>query len=95
MTIEERLARIESLLAVLLSRQTARDYYEIDAFAALVEKSPFTVREWARLGRINAEKRNSGRGRSSAWVISHQEFQRYQREGLLPIPRPTPDAIPL
>jgi hypothetical protein len=84
MTIEERLERIESLLAVLLNQQTARDYYEIDAFASLVGKSPFTVREWARLGRIRAEKRNSGRGASTAWVVSHQEYQRYQREGLLP-----------
>ena len=61
-----------------------KDYYEIDEFAKLAGKANFTVREWARLGRIRAEKRRSGRGRFAAWVISHQEWLRYQREGLLP-----------
>lgn len=83
MTIEERLDKIESLLAVLVERQTVKDYYSTDEFARIVGKAEFTVREWARLGRINAEKRKSGRGAFAAWVISHQELQRYQREGLL------------
>jgi hypothetical protein len=87
MTDEEldgRLDRIERMLAVLVERQTVKDFYEIDEFAKLAGKAPFTVREWARLGRIRAEKRRSGRGASAAWVISHQEWLRYQREGLLP-----------
>ncbi len=82
--LDARLARMEQLLAVLVQRQQIKDYYEIDEFAELVGKAPFTVREWARLGRIRAEKRRSGRGPSAAWVISHQEWLRYQREGLLP-----------
>jgi Helix-turn-helix domain len=84
MTIEERLDKIESLLAALVERQIIKDYYSTDEFARIVGKAEFTVREWARLGRINAEKRKSGRGAFAAWVISHQELQRYQREGLLP-----------
>lgn len=47
----------------------------------------FTVREWCRLGRIRAEKGQSGRGAFPAWVIAHQELLRYQREGLLPFTR--------
>lgn len=84
MTLDERLDRIESLLVSLVERQSVKDFYEVDEFARLVGKAPFTVREWARLGRINGQKRGSGRGAYAAWVFSHAELVRYQREGLLP-----------
>ena len=84
MSIEDRLDKIESLLTSLVERQSVKDYYEVEEFARLVGKAPFTVREWARLGRIRAEKRMSGRGAFASWVISHDELLRYQREGLLP-----------
>jgi hypothetical protein len=86
--LDERLDRIESMLASLVERQTIRDWYSTDEFARLVGKAEFTVREWCRLGRVRAEKRQSGRGAHSAWVISHAELQRYQRGGLLPQQRP-------
>ena len=84
LTMEDRLERIESMLSTLVERQIVKDWYDVDEFARLVGKAPFTVREWCRLGRISAEKRNSGRGPHAAWVISHTELQRYQRDGLLP-----------
>ncbi len=84
MSIDERLDRIESLLAALVDRETIKDWYSTDEFARLVGKAEFTVREWARLGRIHAEKRQSGRGAHPAWVISHDELLRYRRDGLLP-----------
>lgn len=87
MTIDERLAQIEALLVVLVDRHATRDYYEIEEFAKLVGKAPFTCREWARLGRIKAEKKLSGRGAYARWVVSHGELLRYQREGLRPGPR--------
>jgi hypothetical protein len=86
MTIEERLERIETMLALLVERQIVKDFYEVEEFARLVGKAAFTVREWARLGRIRADKRKSGRGAFASWVISHVELLRYQREGLLPLP---------
>lgn len=85
-----RLDRIEEMLATLVERQTIRDYYSTDEFARLVGKAEFTVREWCRLGRIQAEKRRSGRGAHPAWAIGHQELLRYQKEGLLPPPGTTP-----
>jgi hypothetical protein len=88
MTIEERLEKIETLLTRLIERETVKDWYSTDEFARLVGKAEFTVREWCRLGRVRAEKRMSGRGAFPAWVVSHQELQRYRREGLLPIRRP-------
>lgn len=83
----DRLERIESTLRLLTEKQTAKDWYATDELARIVGKAEFTVREWCRLGRMRAEKRMSGRGAFPAWVVSHQELLRYQREGLLPLRR--------
>jgi hypothetical protein len=91
--ITDRLTRIEAMLLALVERQTIKDFYEIEEFARLVGKAPFTCREWARLGRIHAQKRRSGRGAFASWVVSHAELLRYQREGLLPL-RPAGRACP-
>ena len=80
----ERLERIEAALALLVRERTAREWYTTEDGARIVGKAEFTVREWCRNGRIRAEKRISGRGAFPAWVISHPELLRYQREGLLP-----------
>jgi hypothetical protein len=82
-TIDERLGRIEQMLAVLVERETIKDYYEIEEFARLVGKAAYTCREWARLGRIRAEKRQSGRGAHATWIVAHAELLRYRRDGLL------------
>jgi hypothetical protein len=84
-SLHERLDRIESVLAALVERETIKEWYSTDEFARLVGKADFTVREWARLHRIRAEKRRSGRGAHPAWVISHEELLRYRRDGLLPL----------
>jgi hypothetical protein len=87
MTLEERLGKIEAMLALLVQRNTTKEFYEVEEFAQFVGKACFTVREWARLGRINGQKRGSGRGAHAAWVFSHAELLRYQRDGLLPLRR--------
>jgi transposase len=84
MTLEERLERIETLLGVLVERQRVKDWYSTEELAVILGKAEFTVREWARHGRVRAEKKLSGRGAHAQWVISHEELQRIQREGLLP-----------
>ena len=84
MSIEERLDEIKALLLVLAERPPVKTFYEVEEFARLVQREPCTCREWARLGRIRAEKKLSGRGAHAQWVISHDELLRYQREGLLP-----------
>ncbi len=76
MTLEQRLEKIEAMLAALVSRQTIKEYYEIEEFARLVSREPFTCREWARHGRIRAEKKLSGRGAHARWVVPHAELLR-------------------
>ena len=88
MTMEERLERIETLLATLVERETTREFYSTDEFARAVGKAEFTVREWCRLGRIHATKRQSGRGAHPAWAISHAELLRFRQHGLLPLQIP-------
>jgi hypothetical protein len=83
--LEARLGRMEALLAALVARETIKDFYDIEEFAQLVGKAEFTCREWCRLGRIRGQKRQSGRGAHPAWVVSHQELERYRRDGLLPL----------
>ncbi len=83
MNLEERLGRIESMLIALLERQPSPEWYSVEQFSRIVGRSELTCREWCRLGRIQAQKKESGRGAHAAWAISHEELQRYQREGLL------------
>ena len=83
-TVEDRLARIEQLLASLVEREAVREFYTTDEFARLVGKAEFTCREYCRLGRLRAVKQGSGRGRHRAWVIPHDELLRFRREGLRP-----------
>jgi hypothetical protein len=84
MTLEERLEKIESLLVSLIERERVREFYSVEEFARIVGRAEFTCREWCRHGRINAEKKESGRGAYAAWAISHAELLRFQKEGLLP-----------
>jgi hypothetical protein len=86
--IEERLEKIEAMLAVLVERQQVREWYTTEQVAELLRKAEFTVREWCRNGRISAEKKESGRGAYASWAISNAEVIRIQREGLLPVRRP-------
>ena len=80
----QRLDRIEQLLERLLGRSESKEWYSTAEAARRLKKAEFTVREWARNGRINARKRPSGRGPSGEWMIPHEELIRIRNEGLLP-----------
>src|SRR6185437_13534315 len=85
-TLLARLDRIEDALRQLLDQKATKEWYTTDEVAEVLGKAAFTVREWCRNGRINAEKRLCGRGPSSEWAISHVELLRLQNHGLLPVP---------
>src|SRR5688572_23380966 len=80
-----RLERIEAAIQGLQERHQIKDWYTTEEAARILGRSEYTVREWCRLGRIRAEKKGSGRGKYQSWVVSHEELQRFQREGLLPL----------
>jgi len=85
-----KLARIESVLGdlheLVANRQTIKDSYTTQEVAKILEKRPYTVREWCRLQRVNAFKAMCGRGCEEEWRITHEELLRIQNEGLLPVP---------
>lgn len=84
--LTERLDRIEGMLATPAKRQVVKEWYTTEEVARIVGRAEFTIRERGRGRRVHARKKESGRGRHTAWVISHAELQRIQREGLLPPP---------
>ena len=83
--IAEQLSRIEAKRDSIIKQQQIKEFYSTSDVAQIMGRSEFTVRQWCRLQRVHAQKRPCGRGRSQEWMISHQELQRIQSEGLLPL----------
>ena len=85
--LASRLASIELKLEQLIAAraETAQQYYSTADVARIMGKAEWTVREWCRLGRINADKRECGRGSAREWMISHDELERIKSEGLLAV----------
>ena len=83
--LEERFGLLDANVALLVKQGTVKDAYTTSEVAEILGKAEFTVREYCRLGRIRAEKRACGRGRSRDWKITHAELLRIQNEGLLPV----------
>jgi hypothetical protein len=84
--MEERLARMEADIKLLIRQHNTKDWYTPLEAAALLGKAEFTVREWCRLRRVHAQKRDCGRGQSRGWIISQAEVDRIRNHGLLPVP---------
>jgi hypothetical protein len=84
--VEEGLGRLEKRLDLLARQQPRKDWYSVKEVAEIVGRAPYTIQEHCRLGRINAEKRQTGRGNSKEWIISHAELERFRNYGPLPDP---------
>ena len=79
-----RLTKIEAAMELLVQQRMVKDWYTTADTAKILDKAEFTVREWCRLRRVHAKKRQCGRGQSQEWMIAHEELLRIQNEGLLP-----------
>jgi hypothetical protein len=90
--LELHLDKLETLLTEFFEfvtvKGTVKEFYTTEEAAILLGKRPFTVRNWCRLGRVNAVKARAGRGGEEEWRIAHAEILRIQNEGLLPPAKP-------
>lgn len=84
-----KLERIEKTLSVLVEQRTVKEWYSTAEVAGLVNRAEYTVREYCRLGRIQAKKKPCGRGKGGEWLISHEELQRLRNSGPGPGPMAT------
>lgn len=89
-SLESQVNELESVLHelrdLLVTQRTVKDWYSTIEVAEILGKKPYTVREWCRLQRVNANKALCGRGCEEEWRISHEELTRISNEGLLPVP---------
>jgi hypothetical protein len=78
--LAERMAALEERLKAIQVGQVEKDWYSTEDVAALMDRAPWTVREWCRHGRIKAKKRAG----TDRWVVSKEELERLMNHGLLP-----------
>lgn len=79
-TLAERMASLEDRLRAIQVGQVEKDWYSTEEVAALMDRAPWTVREWCRHGRVRAIKRRG----TDRWVIAKEELDRLMNHGLLP-----------
>jgi hypothetical protein len=85
-TVQEAIRDVAHRLSVLTDQNSRnKEWHSVAEAALILGKAEFTVREWRRLDRINALKRDCGRGGKREWMISHQELERIRNKGLLPL----------
>src|SRR5689334_3657309 len=78
MLVVEMRAMLAQIHSMPASPKAARESYTVEEIAEMLNKTPYTVREWCREGRINATKRSERRGGAELWNISAAEVARYR-----------------
>jgi excisionase family DNA binding protein len=89
LTRERTVELLEKIPAILLAisdiqRQMSRrqkDFFSVEEVAALVQRSPYTVRAWIKAGRINAT-RVTGTGPRGRLLVPRAELGKLIHAGL-------------
>jgi hypothetical protein len=81
--LDEFLALLKALRSSPEQSSNTPKSYSVAEIADIVGRAEFTVREWARTGRIDAY-RGTSRGPYGVWRISQESLHYYQTFGLLP-----------
>ena len=85
--LRHMMQELDELLTASQRQAVTKKAYSVPEAAKILRRSPYTVREWCRLGRIHATKRPGGRGNELEWEIAHAEIERFENHGLLPTPK--------
>jgi hypothetical protein len=83
----DRLDRMEAALQLLVGRQQVKEWYTTAEVAEILKRAEYTIREYCRLGRVQAAKKPCGRGKGGEWLISHAELERLRNVGPGPEPK--------
>ena len=83
--IVEKMGQIEKDLNDKPNTAPVRDYYTSKTFPPVVEGrlKAETVATYLLQGKLLGFKTQGGRGESGEWRLSHEEYLRYEAEGLL------------
>lgn len=83
MTIEDVMAKLEAIEQQIAAYLRPKAHYTIAEAAVLLHKTEYTVREYCRLGALQATKTNLGCGQHRQWRITAEELARFQQLGKL------------
>jgi hypothetical protein len=77
--LAERLGKLENRIEAVVIGRLDKDWYTTEEVAVLMDRAPWTVRQWCLQGRVRAKKRTG----TDRWLVSRAELERLMNEGLL------------
>ncbi len=77
--LAERMETLEKRIEAVVIGRLDKDWYTTEEVAVLMDRAPWTVRQWCLQGRVRAKKRTG----TDRWLVSRAEVERLMNEGLL------------
>ena len=79
--ISATLARIEAKLDLLLGTARRKEVYSTVEAGIVLRRKTRTIERLCREGRLRAQRATGGRGGTEEWRVSHDELERFKRDG--------------
>jgi Helix-turn-helix domain len=67
-----------------LNLSVEKESYTVEQAGELLNRKPWTVRQWCNKGQVKGAYKVHGKGRTGEWRILHEEIIRLQNNGPLP-----------